>query len=235
MSLHPFSLGPGDWESYSNLANAAASRGYLAITPLGSDPGPRWAVPGGLETGADDMSYIDLLLDKVVAGWCVDHSRIFAAGFSAGAAMAVGLSCVLSDRFRGIAASGGSNLTTLCPGSDGVGAMILHGTADPIAPVTGSETPTAPPLGLHLEDVLDSFADRNGCTGTPTAQSVTNSVTRWTYQGCAAATPLVHMELRGAGHTWAGAPAFPLIDLIVGSTDMSVSANTLVLDFFDAL
>ncbi len=35
----------------------------------------------------------------------------------------------------------------------------------------------------------------------------------------------------GAGHTWAGTTA-PLLEIVTGPTNMSISANDVVLDFF---
>lgn len=239
LSLHPFVLVPSAWETYSGLGDAAAARGFVVVSPLGSDPGPRWSVPGGGDYGVDDFDFLDALIDDTAARWCIDRGRVFAAGLSAGAAMSVGLTCVLTDRIRGIAASGGSNLTDLCPASDGAAALIMHGTDDPIAPVTGSETPTATPLGLHLSDVVASFASRNGCAVSPTVTQLTTSVTKSAYVGCDARTPLVFLEMQGAGHTWAGSGFDPLVqpffEGIVGPTDRSISANDLALDFFESL
>ena len=135
-----------------------SARNYIVITPLGSEPGPRWAVPGGLEYGVDDLGYLSAALDTVEDSLCVDRNREFAAGFSAGAAMAQALSCTMPWRMAGIAASGGSNLTDLCPESAGTDVMILHGSADPIAPLSGSKVAFAPPEGLSVDEVVATNA-----------------------------------------------------------------------------
>ncbi len=230
VSLHPFLLPPDVWESYSGLAAAAAARGYWVLLPHGSEPGPRWAVPGGISGGPDDIGWIEQLIEHTAAAVCVDSSRVFAAGFSAGAAMSVGLSCELPWRFRAIAASGGSNLTSLCPTAGPTDALILHGSADPIAPVTGNTIAFTPPVNLPVDDVVASFATRNGCDPTPTSSAFTTSVTIDHYS--CGSHRLDYWRMIGAGHTWAGA-AFPL-DLVTGPTDHSFSATTAVLDYFDA-
>ena len=89
VSLHPFITVPEAWEGYSGLAAAASERGYWVLLPHGSEPGPRWTVPGGLDTGPDDIGWIEHLIEQTAATVCVDPHRVFAAGFSAGAAMAV--------------------------------------------------------------------------------------------------------------------------------------------------
>ena len=232
VSLHPFLLGPDAWDGYSRLATAGTARGHIVVTPLGSDPGPRWAVPGGLATGADDLGFIAALLDHVEDHACVDRNREYAAGFSAGAAMAQALSCTMPDRFAAVAGSGGMNLTDLCPGSPGTSVLVLHGSADPIAPPTGSDIPFAPPLGLPVQAVAAQDAERAGCDGTPAVDQLTASVRRQRWSGCTDGRRVEYLELQGAGHTWAGSPN-ALLELFTGPTDTSISATTTVLDFFE--
>lgn len=230
VSLHPFILGPDAWETYSGLAAAASQRGYWVLVPQGSDPGPRWAVPGGLDTGPDDIAWVDALIRQTAATVCVDGDRVFAAGYSAGAAMSVGLACELPGRFRAIAGSGGTNLTSLCPAAPGVDTLVLHGSADPIAPVTGSEVVFAPPQGLSVDRVVASFATRNGCAAGPEQINLSLTVTIDRY--ACGEHRLEYFRMAGAGHTWAGSP-IPL-DIVTGPTDRSFSATNAVLDFFGA-
>jgi polyhydroxybutyrate depolymerase len=232
VSLHPFSLGAAQWEAYSGLAAAGTARGYVVITPQGSDPGPRWAVPGGLETGVDDIGFVNRLVEIVESRTCVDRNREFAAGFSAGAAMAQALSCTLPWRFAAVAGSGGTNLTDLCPDSPGTDVMVLHGTADPIAPPTGSTVVFAPPLGLDVEDVVATNAARAGCDLVPVSDQRYPTVVVDTYQGCDGAQRVEYWRMIGTGHTWAGDPT--LLDLVAGPTNTDFSASEAVLDFFDA-
>jgi polyhydroxybutyrate depolymerase len=233
LSLHPFSVNGAGWEGYSQLAAAAVARGYVVITPNGSQPGPRWNVPGGVENGIDDIGYVSKLLDAAEDGACVDRNREFAAGFSAGAAMAQALSCTLPWRMTAVAASGGANLTDLCPGSPGTDVMVLHGSADPIAPTTGSEVPFATPNGLHIDSVVATDADRLGCDPTPASEQLFDDVVVDRYQGCADGARVEYWRMLGAGHTWAGTTA-PLLEIVTGPTNMSISATERALDFFDA-
>jgi polyhydroxybutyrate depolymerase len=234
VSLHPFALGPEAWEAYSGLAAAAVARGDVVLTPLGSDPGPRWAVPGGLATEADDIGFVNALLDRVEDRSCVDRNREFAAGFSAGAAMAQALSCTVPWRLAAVAGSGGTNLTDLCPDSPGIDTLVLHGTADPIAAPTGSTVIFAPPLGLAVADVVATDAARAGCAPVPVLSQPYPSVTQETYPGCTEHRRVEYRKMLGAGHTWAGAPN-PIIELVGGPTNLDFSATTAVLDFFDGV
>ena len=229
VSLHPFLLGADAWEEYSALAASAAERGMFVLLPEGIEAGPRWSVPGGVASETDDIAFIDALIAETANTVCIDGDRVFAAGFSAGAALAVGLSCELPGRFRAVAGSGGANLTSLCPDAAPTSAMILHGTADPVVPLTGNDVPFTPPTGLHLDSVAASFATRNGCGPRPAADLRSPTLAVTTYS-CASAQ-FVDVRVQGMGHTWAGGNG--LVDLFVGPGDSSFSATNLVLDFFD--
>lgn len=233
VSLHPFATTAADWEQYSSLAAAATARGHLVVTPTGSAPGPRWAVPGGLDLGIDDLTFIDTLLDDVEDAYCIDRNRVVAAGFSAGAAMAQALSCTFPWRFAAVAGSGGTNLTDPCPSSPPTDVLVLHGTADPIAPPAGSTVPFAPPLGLSVDDVVASNAARAGCDGIEQVPAPADDVVVEQATGCGDGHRVEHWRLLGAGHTWAGAPR-GLLELVTGPTTTSIAANDVVLDFFDA-
>jgi polyhydroxybutyrate depolymerase len=230
LSLHPFTIGPDGWDGYSGMAKAGTDRGYIVVTPLGSDPGPRWAVPGGLATGIDDIAYLMTLLNRIEDSTCVDRNREFAAGFSAGAAMAQALSCAVPWRMAAVAGSGGTNLTSTCPASNSTDVMVIHGSADSIAPTSGSQIAFAPPSGISVNTVVGVNAARAGCSGSPQVEQLTASVIVDRYVGCN--DRVEYWRLIGAGHTWAGAD--PVIDFITGATNTDISATERVLDFFDA-
>jgi polyhydroxybutyrate depolymerase len=232
LSLHPFLATGAGWEAYSGLAAAALERGYVVITPTGSDPGPRWAVPGGLDTGVDDIAHLSRLLDEVEDQACIDRNREFAAGFSAGAAMSQALSCTLPWRMAAVAASGGANLTSPCPASPPTDVLILHGSADPIAPTSGSEVVFAPPVGLSIDTVVATNRGRADCDPTPSVEQVRPDVVAERSTGCAEDRRVEYWRLLGAGHTWAGSTA-PLLEVVAGPTTTSIDANDVVLDFFD--
>jgi polyhydroxybutyrate depolymerase len=233
VSLHPFSVNGAGWEGYSRLAKDAVARGYVVITPNGSQPGPRWNVPGGIENNVDDIGYVSQLLDAAEDAACIDRNREFAAGFSAGAAMAQALSCTLPWRMSAVAASGGANLTDLCPGSPATDVMVLHGSDDPIAPLTGSDVPFATPNGLNIDDVVATDAVRAGCAPVPTVEQLFADVVVDRYVSCDDSRRVEYWQLLGAGHTWAGTTA-PLLEIVTGPTNQSISANERVLDFFDS-
>jgi polyhydroxybutyrate depolymerase len=112
--------------------------------------------------------------------------------------------------------------------------MVLHGTADPIAPTTGSEVPFATPNGLAIDDVVATNATRAGCSPIPATEQLFGDVVVDRYQGCDGGGRVEYWRMLGAGHTWAGTTA-PLLEIVTGPTNQSISANERVLDFFDAV
>lgn len=234
VSLHPFTGQPQSWEDYSGLAEAAVERGYVVATPLGSEPGPRWAVPGGLETGADDIGFIADVADHLEDTLCIDRNAEFAAGYSAGAAMAQAVSCTMPWRFAAVAGSGGTNLTETCPDSPPTDVFVIHGSVDPIAPLSGSEVIFAPPLGLAVSEVVATNASRAGCDTTPTESTPVEKVTASDFSGCDDDLRIRYWKMLGGGHTWAGTEGSAFAGPFVGPTLQTFSATDVVLNFFDA-
>ena len=110
--------------------------------------------------------------------------------------------------------------------------MVLHGSADPIAPTSGSEVIFATPLGVHIDDVVATNAARAGCDTVPSSEQLFDDVVVDRYPDCADGRRVEYWRLLGAGHTWAGTDA-PLLEIVAGPTNQSISANDRVLDFFD--
>jgi polyhydroxybutyrate depolymerase len=231
LSLHPFALTAEAWDGYSGMSASGTDAGYVVVTPQGStDLGPpRWAVNGGLP-GPDDPAFIDQVVTRLGAEVCIDRSRIYATGFSAGAAFAATLTCVRPGLLAGIAASGGTNLALPCPDAPPVDALIMHGELDSIAPLTGQTF--LPPRGVTVQSVVDSYAQRGGCTGTVTDHVGANTdLIRST--GCVPGGSTAYLRLGAHGHTWAGRPGLLLIGFITGPTSFEVDATATAIDWFD--
>jgi polyhydroxybutyrate depolymerase len=126
----------------------------------------------------DDVGFLNILVDKLVAEIGLDRGRVFATGVSAGGFMAMRLALEASSRFRAIAAV---SANVPAPGNfkcrpvgHGTSVLIMNGTKDPLVPFDGGEVNL---LGLFYKggNVLSSresgqyFADRNKIAGIPQA------------------------------------------------------------------
>ena len=128
----------------------------------------------------DDVGFLNVLVDKLMAEISVDRGRVFATGVSAGGFMSIRLALEAPSRFRAVAAVA-ANVPTpenfkCTPAGQGTSVMIMNGTDDPLVPFAGGEVNL---LGLFYKggNVRSSresgqyFADRNQLTGTPDTKS----------------------------------------------------------------
>ncbi|MEL6864215.1 MAG: PKD domain-containing protein [Bacteroidota bacterium] len=82
---------------------------------------------------ADDVGFINTLIDEMISRYNVDAARIYAAGSSNGGYMCLQLACELSDKIAAVAAvKGVMNDTQLanCNPSNPIPILQLHGTED---------------------------------------------------------------------------------------------------------
>lgn len=232
LSFHPFGLGNEFWDQLSGMAAAGTERGYVVVTPLGSTDLllPRWTVRGGLD-GPDDAAFVDSILGRLGDEACIDLSRVYATGFSAGAAFSVSLSCERPGLLAAVAASGGTNLASPCPEGEPIDALVMHGVDDPIAPFAG-QSGALPPVGISVTDVFESFAERGACSGT-TSSSVRPSVQLVRSSGCVDGGEAALLTFEG-GHTWPGHDGLLFATLITGGTNFDFDATLTALDWFDS-
>lgn len=120
---------------------------------------PYWPEAGGVAWNVDpngvDFPYFDRLLAHLRLHHCVDDARIFAAGMSNGGFMVNALACHRPGVLRAIASVAGGGPQAQCRA--GVGAMIVHGTADRTVPIRS---------GRYSRDY---WLARDGATSTATA------------------------------------------------------------------
>jgi polyhydroxybutyrate depolymerase len=135
---------------------------------------------GGWNSG--DVTYVSAMLDTLEAELCVDTSRVFATGFSAGGIMTIRIGCALGDVFRAIAPMS-PNLPSDCAGTDEpIAYWSSHGLSD---------TTITPEQGALARD---AFLERNGCSETSMPASPEGCVS---YEGCSAGHPVGYCTFDG--------------------------------------
>lgn len=144
-----------------------------------------WNANGG------DMKLVQVMLDKINAGLCVDQERIFSTGFSFGGMMSYTLPFEF-DVFRAVAPCSGK--TGVIPYTEKftrpVPIMAFHGDSD---------TFVATALG---KDFFDKYAERNGC-GTGTMSVTPQGCVQ--YDGCSEQS--IWCLFSGGHATWSEEPA----------------------------
>ena len=161
---------PGSGPYYGIEAASGESAIFVATQALSSG----WS-------NAGDVAYVNAMVTRLKTELCVDESRIFATGFSAGAIMTITLGCTGDATFRAIAPMSGS-LPATCDGTRALAYWSSHGTED---------TTIRIPQG---EAARDAFLDKNGCSMTTVPGDRAGCVN---YEGCDAGSPLTWCTFSG--------------------------------------
>jgi polyhydroxybutyrate depolymerase len=225
--------------SLSGLSRLADERGFRVAYPqaLGEagteDParGAAWnAGPGmgcPLHAGADDVAFLEAVVDRVDRHAPVDPRRIFVAGFSNGARMAYRLA-LEAPWVAAIAAVAGAPVWSAAP-SRPVPTLAFHGTADQHIPYQGGVGPQGRRLpALPAREAATRWASLMGCDERSAGEALeAHRLERW----CGSSCEVGLWTVEGMGHAWPGGrPYAPGADVPVAD----LSASRLIWAFFDA-
>lgn len=179
LAFHGYSRRGEILAATSRLATVAGPRGFLTVFPDGTGRPSRWSIPGRL-AGPDDVAFVDALVADLARRSCGDASRVYAAGFSNGAAFVGLLACRRPELLDGIAFISGANLADPCAATStpvDVPVVLVHGAADRVVALAGG-----PVIGGALQ-----------------AEPFTATVDRWRQEP---GRRLVVNIVAGRGHTW---------------------------------
>ena len=211
-------------ESYSGLTPTSDREGFLLVSPEGAGSPQAWSAGATPPSTVDDVRFVGDLLDTLERDFCVDPSRVYAAGMSNGGFMASKLGCTMGDRFAAIATVGGIHFPSEQCGTP-VPVLAIHGSADQVVPFAGGKIRDTYPYPGARKSVAQ-WAAFNGCTVAVTTERIAPHAVRETSTGCRAATVLIVGE--GDGHTWPGASDA----LAMGKTSREFSAAEMIWQFF---
>lgn len=169
--------------------------------------GPTCCYPNS--EGVNDVGYLNELVSQLSKDDYVDRARVYAVGFSGGAAMVYSWECAQPQQLAGIGPVAGA-LQIGCPILPPISVAAIHGAADNVVPVGGGAGPRGPAAfgGLAnppLEQTLATFRGIDKCPDQPTATTGPPVVQRsWT---CTAGRSVSVAIIDGAGHQWPGSSA----------------------------
>ncbi|CAN5297703.1 hypothetical protein BH11PLA2_BH11PLA2_40700 [soil metagenome] len=205
----------------ARLHEAAPAAGFTLVAPEAMRPDPtsvakflsnppRWndgspaAVPE-LATDADDVGFLNAVLDDVVGKGFADPRRISLSGFSNGAGMAFRFAAHAADRLAAVAPIAGLWWNFGQTPSRPVPTMYLVGTHDPLIPLRGgtvrlpwgNKLLTRPPV-MHS---LESWAVALNCDPRSLIVRDNDGVREEVFPG---ATEFRVLTIAGLGHHWPG-------------------------------
>lgn len=231
----------------------AYPEGTLAIQPNGR-LAPAWN-PGLLPERADDVDFIEHLIDTLDQNWAIDENRIYATGMSQGGVMSYLLACNIPDRLAAIASVAGVsvlNIDWTCTADRPMPVLHIHGTADLVSPYNGGIGVLGPDfLFPTVRQQLGYWLDSNECSADSTVmmlpdQDMTDGSTVelrqfqncMTYVGADGEESVADIWLYtilGGGHTWPGAPAEaipPGLEQVFGNINRDINASVEIWNFF---
>jgi len=187
---------------------------------------------------ADDVAFLNQMLDQLALKYSVDTRRIYAAGLGDGAFMALRVGCSMADRVAAIASvSGALPKTMICLPSHPVSAVFINGTDDPIVPNDGGTYKPGRFRVLSAEDSAKAWARFDRCEEKPTQGKLPASekggkeTKTFTFAGCHENAQVVLYSVKGAGDTWPGGEQY-MSEKEVGKTSASLNANQTIWSFF---
>ncbi|HWO37251.1 MAG TPA: PHB depolymerase family esterase [Candidatus Acidoferrum sp.] len=186
---------------------------------------------------ADDVAFLNQMLDQLALKYSVDTRRIYATGLSDGGFMALRVGCNMADRVAAIAAVGAAMpKTMICLPARPVPALFINGTDDPIVPDNGG---TYKPGRFHVlsaEDSTKTWAKFDRCEEKPAQDKLPSSdkggkeTKTFTYGACKDNAQVVLYSVKGGGNTWPGGEPYTT-EKEVGKTSNAINANEAIWSF----
>jgi len=236
INLHGYTSSAQSQMESGDFRSIADTAGFLIVHPLGTDDilgNPHWNNAGNAND-ADDIGFIEALIDALAAEYNIDNNRVYSTGYSNGGYMSYTLACQLSHRIRAVASVAGQMYNgqfESCIPSRPVPVMEIHGTADPVIPYGGGV------LGEPTADVISFWSGFNNCSPNPVVTDMPNINTddgstteRQVFTNCDESIEVEHYKINNGGHTWPGTThSYPFY---YGWTNHDIDASAEIWRFF---
>ena len=194
--------------------HAVADTGkFVLVYPVGL--GLTWNAGGkccgyALTENIDDIAFVREILSDLETLVTVDAKRVYATGFSNGAAFVHRRACEMPDRFAAIVSVSGLLAHGPCQANQPVSVMHVHGLADVILSYEGGGEYEMPPV----EEIMSSWMEINGCTGSPTVDNPIEIIEHTAYTSCQAGSAVELYTVEAGGHAWVLKYVYPISEVI---------------------
>jgi polyhydroxybutyrate depolymerase len=235
---------------FYNLDKLADENNFIIVYPNAVNKA--WTMPGITsrrkvsEKNVDDVKFISVLLDSLIANYKVDSLHVFCTGISRGGMFSFYLAYTLSERITAIAPVCGGISRTIAGDysfQHPTPVLMINGTKDPLVSYTGgtgkfnkrnAENEDADML--PSEELLAKIVNLNNCNATPV---VTNMPDIDETDGCDAIDNLYScnnaqvefIKIVNGGHTWPGGSQY-LPKFIIGKVCRDFKAEEKIFEFF---
>ncbi|TAH18390.1 MAG: hypothetical protein EAZ08_11630 [Cytophagales bacterium] len=190
----------------------------------------------------DDVKFISMLIDRLVADFSVDKKRVFATGISNGGHLSIYLSLNLSEKILAIApvcASIPVNLESDFKIQQPCSVLIMNGTTDKLVKYDGGEVLSGKRGEvIPTERMVQTYIKNNACAENPIIEEIADSnkkdnckATKFIYANGKNATEVILVRIDNGGHTWADGIQY-LPKFIIGNVCKDFSATDMIWEFF---
>jgi polyhydroxybutyrate depolymerase len=220
--FYGFGSDPSQFSTLTGLPARGSTDGYLVAVPHAQ--GTEWQFSGD----GTDAAFVSALVGHLDGTYCVDRRRVFATGFSAGAAFTIVYGCSHQGQIAAIATVA-VDFQLGCKRP--IPVLAFHGTDDPLVPyqngAIGLSLPGIKVRGTELN--MADWARLDHCRSVSSTKRIGSQVVRQLWSGCTPGTSVELYSIIGGGHSWPGADPRRAI----GLTTQQVSATKEILAFFN--
>ena len=213
------------WQVTSDMRPIADTADFILVYPQARpDPSDgnsfNWIpkVPGTF----DDVPFFSSLIDTIASNYQIDQNRIYACGYSLGGDMTFELGCKLNNRIAAIAPVARTmqaNPNSFCSPVHPTGVLTILGTDDLVSPYNGIVFGGIE-YYISAAATHSYWATHNNCVTTPTMNTVSPSVERYTWSTTSGCAYVEELKVIGGGHDWPGSFG-----------NMTIDANTEIWQF----
>jgi polyhydroxybutyrate depolymerase len=204
LNFHGFGGSASEFINDADMRAEAESNTFILAYPQGSclDGASHWnpcPIGGDNKSSADDLGFVEAMVNEISSQYNLDMERIYAAGYSNGAMMAYGLANYKSDIIAAVASVSGSMLDCLGSTSHPMPVLHLHGTSDGVIAYEGGNDYNP------VQSTLDYWINFNNTVSTPTINTDNTSgmtIEHYVYDQGDNSVSVEHYKYIGGDHVW---------------------------------
>lgn len=235
IALHGGGGSAKQFERTCLLTEKANASGFVVVYPDGTGLLKTWnagtCCGGAVREQVNDVKFISMLIDRLVAKYKINPKKVYATGHSNGGMMCYRLACELSDKIAAIAPNASTMVVTqACQPTRPVPILHMHSKLDKHVVYTGGygngiSGVYCPPL----DSVFQAWSLNNQCADPGKVIISNSSYTLTEWRSCAQNVTIQYYLTEDGGHAWPGGlQGHPGAD----HPSQAINANDLLWDFF---
>jgi polyhydroxybutyrate depolymerase len=203
-NFHGFDGDASEYMNYADMRSLAESENFMLVYPQGTliEGYSHWNAaldsPDN-KSDADDLGFIEALINQLSSDFMIDLERIYACGYSNGGMFSYALACYKSDLLAAVGSVSGAMLDIVCTPSHPMPVIVIHGTSDGVLPYNGSSEYNS------VESVLNFWKNFNNTGSTAEFNSINDNGTtieHYQYNQGNNDISVEHYKIVGGDHEW---------------------------------